>query len=408
VIQLTEDTFGVVFTPAKIGNVEIPNRLVRSATHDCRATNDGFVTDALVKVYDKLARGGAGLTISGMSMVREDGNQTAKMLGNYSDDHLDGLTQLAGTYHDVVKEIGSKSKFFLQIGHAGRQTSPHGYPGEMISSSPTKNPATLKIAKAMTIDEITDIAICFAEAVKRAKVAGFDGVQFHGAHGYLITQFYSPYMNKRTDEYGGTPEKRAKFVVRLLEDCRQKVGNQFPISLKMNGSDRIAGGLEVDEAAHLATIFGEAGFDSLEISAYIWECIIYDSPKSIPPESQRKVRERNMEGYNLELARTIKSELLERVEKKVPLILVGGLYRYETIRTILNETSIEFCSLSRPFISQPNLPNLWQKGPPFPEADCVHCNLCAQDFLHRGGKSKGVRCIWKEKQRKKKKVKSIS
>ncbi len=405
---MTSNEFGLVFTPANIGTVEIPNRLVRSATHDCRATEDGFVTDALVKVYERLARGGVGLTISGMSMVREDGNQTAKMLGNYTDDHLDGLTRLAGMYHDIVQETGNKSKFFLQIGHCGRQSSPHGYAGEIVSSSPTENRATHTIAKALTIDEISDMALCFAEAAKRAKVAGFDGVQFHGAHGYLITQFYSPFMNKRTDEYGGIPERRAKFVLQLLEECRKKVGNQFPICLKMNGSDRIAGGLEVNEASQLATIFGRAGFDALEISAYIWECIIFDKPKSVPPESQRKVRERNMEGYNLELAKRIKSILVEEVDRKVPVMLVGGLYHYETIRSILSETPIEFCALSRPLISQPNLPNLWKKGPPFPEAECVHCNLCSNEFLTRGGKSVGVRCVWKEKKRKRKKQKSGS
>ena len=386
---------GRVFSPAKIGNLEIPNRLVRSATYECRATEEGFVTADILKVYEELARGGVGLTITGMTYVREDGCQLPKMIGNYSDDHIEGLSQIAGRYHDIVNENGSYSKIFLQIGHSGRQISFGGYAGETISSSALEEKIHKRTPRALTIEEIAEIAVCFGEAARRVKIAGFDGVQFHGAHGYLITQFYSPFMNKRTDAYGGSPENRIKFVLQLLKESRKRVGNHFPICLKMNGSDRIEGGLEVDEAAYLATILAEAGFDALEISSYIWEAGMLEKVVSLPPESQRKIRERNLEAFNLDLAKRIKDALIEN--KNIPIILVGGLFRYETIRAILETTIIEFCALSRPLICQPELPTLWRNGPPFPEAECVHCNLCTKDFLAHGLNCKGVRCINREK-----------
>ncbi len=398
---MLNDDFGSVFTPARIGSLEIPNRLVRSATYECRATMDGFVTDELLQFYEKLARGGIGLTISGMSYVRDDGNQLSRMIGSYSDAQVEGLTRLAGRYHDAVKEIGYKSRIFLQLGHAGRQISMGGYEGEMVSSSPIEERIHKRTPKELSVNEIADIVRCFGEAARRAKLAGFDGIQFHGAHGYLITQFYSPSMNVRTDNYGGNTENRARFVLQLLEECRKRVGKQFPICMKMNGSDRIPGGLEVDEASRLATMFARAGFDSLEISSCVWDCMFYDKVKSMPPESQRNIRKRAIEAYNLDVATTIKTILNEKLEKNIPIILVGGLFRFETIRSILNDTNIEFCAMSRPLICQPNLPALWRNGPPFPEAECIHCNLCTRDFQVHGSRCKGVRCIKKGRDQKK-------
>ncbi|MHA1263642.1 MAG: NADH:flavin oxidoreductase [Candidatus Helarchaeota archaeon] len=389
-----------VFTSAKIGDLEIPNRLVRSATYECRATMQGEVTDDLLEVYNELARGGVGLCITGMSVVRADGFQLAKMLGNYSEKHLEGLTRLAGSFHDCVKEIGSQSKIFLQLGHAGRQVSLGGYEGKLISSSPIEDRVHKKIPHELSVDEIQEVVECFGEAAGRAKKAGFDGIQFHGAHGYLITQFYSPYMNKRTDQYGGSTQNRARFVLQLLAACRKRVGSHFPICLKMNGSDRVPGGLMVEEAAQLAIIFANAGFDALEISSYIWDALLYDVVKSLPPESQRKIRARKKEAFNLPLAQEIKEALQRKAKKDIPLMLVGGIYRYDTIRQILNTTSIEFCALSRPLIRQPDLPNLWREGRCF-EAECIHCNLCTQDFLVHGASCKGVRCIKKEREQKK-------
>lgn len=394
---------GSVFSPAKIGIIEIPNRLVRSATYQNKGTDDGIVTDKIIKTYNELARGGVGLTITGKTVVRKDGRVLPNMLSIYSDEHIDGLSRLAGNYHDSAGEIGVDSKIFLQIGHGGVEITHWGWEGDIISSSAVESDILLKTAIPLSPDEILQLAEIFGEATNRAKKAGFDGVQYHGAHGYLITQFYSPYMNHRDDNYGGSTENRARFVLDILKASRKKVGNSFPISMKMNGSDRIEGGLDVKEAAKLASIFAKSGFDMLEISSYIWEAGRQETPISLPPESQKDIRQRGLEAFNLNLAKEIKENLKNDPSTNIPITLVGGLYRFETIRNIIDNEEIDFCAMSRPLIRQPDLPSIWKNGAPFPEAECIHCNLCTKDFLVRGPRSKGVRCIKKEKEDRKKK-----
>ncbi len=404
---MVNNDLGIVFTPYKIGNVEISNRLVRSATFEYMATEDGFVTNDLIELYEELARGGIGLTITGVSYVREDSRWLAKMVGNYSDELIEGLSKIAGAYHDVANEMGNDSKIFLQIGACGVQNTHWGQTqAELVSSSPIENEIIHKTAKALKTDEILEFAEAFGDATNRAKKAGFNGVQYHGAHGYLITQFYSPYMNKRIDNYGGSTENRARFLLDILEASRKKVGNNFPICLKMNGLDRIEGGLTTEEAAKLAIIFSKAGIDAIEISSYIWEAGRLESVISLPPESQKNIRQRGLEAFNLEIAKEIKNGLNEDPSIDIPIILVGGLYRFDKIRKIIETTDIEFCAMSRPLIRQPNLPSVWQNGPPFSEAECVHCNLCVNEFLVKGPKAKGLRCIKKEKEERRRKRKT--
>ncbi|MHA1294617.1 MAG: NADH:flavin oxidoreductase, partial [Promethearchaeota archaeon] len=321
-------------------------------------------------------------------------------------DYIEGLSRLAGSYHDIVNELGNESKIFIQIGHSGCQIAHWGWQGQTISSSQNYYSLGKKTAKALTIKEISEIIEAFSEAAYRSKKAGFDGVQLHGAHGYLITQFYSPFFNKRTDIYGGSIENRARFTLKIFKSIRKKVGNNYPVCIKMNGSDRIENGLKVSEAAQLACIFAKAGFNALEISSYIHEAGRLEKIASLPPESQKFVRKRGLEAFNLDIAKTIKKELIEKGLSKIPIILVGGLYRFENIKNIVENNSIDFCALSRPLIRQPNLPNLWKKGPLFQEAECTHCNLCTQDFLVKGPKCKGVRCILKEKEMRKRKRKA--
>ena len=394
---MLENKANIVFSPCKIGTIEIPNRLVRSATTELKASDDGFVTDELIDVYKELAEGGVGLTISAVANVRKDGKQIAKMMGNYSGEYLEGLTRLAGEYHDVSSSLGQHSKIFLQVGHCGLQVGTHGgWAGEIISSSKNYNKIAKKSSRPMDIEDIHEIIGTFAEAINRAKLAGFDGVQLHGAHGYLINQFYSPYFNMREDQFGGSSEKRAKFVIEILKSSRKLVGSQFPITMKMNGEDKIEGGLTIEESAQLAKIFCVSGIDAIEISSYIMEVAMLEKPMSLPPESQINVRKRNLEAFNLEYAKKIKNTIKSDPKTDKPLILVGGLYRFEKIQSIIEKDNIEFCAMCRPLISQPDLPNLWKKGPLYPEADCIYCNQCCNELV-KGSRSKGVRCIHKEK-----------
>jgi len=357
----------------------------------------------LLRFYTELAKGGVGLTITGVANIREDGRQLALMVGNYSEEYLDGLSRIAGTYHDVVKEEGNNSKIFLQVGHSGSHLTQWGWPGEVISSCDLIYELTHKYPNPLSVDEIAEIIRLYGEAANRGKKAGFDGVQFHGAHGYLITQFYSPYLNRRNDGYSGSTENRARFMLEIIKTSREKVGKNFPLCLKMNGSDRLEGGIDAEEAAKLGLLFAQAGIDALEISSYIHKAGTLEKPASLPPESQRDIRQRNREAFNLLEAKKIKEELMKNSNTDIPLILVGGLYRFDTITDIIKNDGIEFCSMARPLIREPGLPKEWSKGPPYKEADCIHCNNCLRDALVRGPKCKGIRCIVKEKEEKKKK-----
>jgi len=398
-----EDINNPVYSPGKIGNVEIPNRLVRSASYESRATVDGHVTDKLIQFYAELARGGVGMTITGVSNVRQDGRQLALMIGNYSDEYIEGLSRIAGTYHDVAKEEGHHSKIFLQVGHSGNYITHWGWEGELVSSCDLEDDLSHKKGRTLSIDEIAEIVELFSEAAYRGKKAGFDGVQFHGAHGYLITQFYSPYLNRRNDEYGGSTENRARFMLEIIKASRQKVGRDFPLCLKMNGSDRLEGGINAEEAARLGLLFAQEGIDCLEISSYILKAGTLERPSSLPPESRRRVRKRKIEAYNLPFAKKIKEELKKNPTTDIPIILVGGLYRFEPIRNIIENEGIDFCSMSRPLIREPDLPKTWSNGPPYKEADCIHCNNCLSDALVKGPKCEGIRCIMKENEEVKKK-----
>ena len=325
------------------------------------------------------------------------------MIGNYSDAYREGLSRLAGTYHDVAKEEGNDSRIFLQVGHSGNYVTHWGWPGELVSSCDLEDDLTHKKGRSLSIDEIAEIVELYGEAAYRGKKTGFDGVQFHGAHGYLITQFLSPYLNRRKDEYGGTTENRARFMLEIIKASRVKVGKDFPLCLKMNGSDRLEGGLDIEEAAKFGLYFAQAGINSLEISSYILKAGTLERPSSLPPESRRKVRKRGIEAYNLPFAKKIKEELKKNPITDIPIILVGGLYRFESIRNIIENNGIDFCSMSRPLIREPDLPRKWSKGPPYKEADCIHCNSCLSVALAKGPKCKGIRCIAKEKEEIKKK-----
>ena len=385
-----------VFTPKKINELEIPNRLVRSATTELMADVDGYVTDSIIKYYKELAAGGIGLTISAVANIREDGKQIGKMLAIYTDDYLEGLTNLAGNYHDTAQDLGNQSRIFLQIGHCGAQLGTGGWEGKIIGPSEINSKISHKTSKALSIDEIKEVINQYALAIKRAKDAGFDGIQLHGSHGYLINQFYSPYFNKRIDEYGGSTQNRAKFAIEIIKEARKRVGNSFPITMKMNGSDMIEGGLTVDEAARLAVLFAKNGYDALEISSYIMEVALLENPVSLPPEAQINLKKRKLEAYNLKRAKTIKEDLSKEISADYPLMLVGGLYRFETIADIIKNHNIDFCAMCRPIICQPNLPNIWRKGPPYSEAECIFCNQCSKELI-KGRRSKGIRCIYKEK-----------
>jgi len=242
----------------------------------------------------------------------------------------------------------------------------------------------------LTKEEIRDIIIAFGDGAYRAKVWGFDAVQLHGAHGYLISQFLSPLTNRRTDEYGGSIENRSRFLLETYKNVRESVGSDYPVLIKLNAEDNINGGLGINDAIYVARRLNDAGIDAIEVSA--------GTPASGKKGPIRiQINKPEKEAYNLELARRIKSAV------NCPVMVVGGFRSYEVIEKALNEDNIDYIALGRPLIREAALANRWQKGDRRP-ATCLSCNRCFKPGLKEGGTYCVTERIMQERHQKKQNV----
>ena len=204
----------VLLSPIRIGAVTVPNRFVRSATHAYLADDEGFVTDANVELLARLAQGEIGLIITGHAFVQASGKASPRQIGVYDDQFIAGLARIPESVHRFP------AKVFLQIAHAGRQTKAKLCGCVPVSPSPVYDPVSKVMPRELSGDEIRALVADFAAAAGRAGRAGFDGVQLHAAHGYLLSSFLSPHTNRRTDEWGGTIENRARVLLEILRGVK--------------------------------------------------------------------------------------------------------------------------------------------------------------------------------------------
>ncbi|MCJ7649491.1 MAG: NADH:flavin oxidoreductase, partial [Candidatus Lokiarchaeota archaeon] len=342
-------------------------------------TEDGYITDKHLNLYKNLAEGGVGLIITGYSYVQESGKAFGKQTGVSKDDYIPGLSKIAETVHKNGKEC----KVALQIAHCGSQSR---LLENTIAPSALEEKLTRKIPCEMTREEIRDTVNAFSQAIRRAKEAGFDAVQLHGAHGYLITQFLSPYTNKRTDDYGGSIANRTRFLEEIYKKGVELVGKQFPIFIKMNGVDFIEGGTTINESIEVAKRLEKIGYAAIEVSAGIWEVAKLKKKDlgwkpTFLPESRMFIGTMNEPAYNLSYAKEFKKVL------DIPIILIGGINSLELVEQILSSESADFVSFSRPLIREPNLPNRWMNGRGKQEVDCIFCNGCLATTV-----TPGLRC----------------
>jgi len=352
-----ENAASVLFTPEKIGRLKIANRLVRSATAERMALADGTCGPQMERLYEDLARGGAGLIILGHACVREDGRNRPSMTGIYGDHHIPGLRKVVET----IRQYGAKT--VSQINHAGRQTTPAVIGKTPLAPSAVANKATGLTPREMTVAEIEEMIHAYGQAARRAKAAGCDAVQIHSAHGYLISAFNSPYTNRRQDEWGGTAAKRMRFLTEVYQEVRRQVGNDYPVLVKLNVDDCLEGGITAEEVTGIAVRLERLGIDAIEISGGMAESRI--------GMSRLGIDSREKEAYFLPWAKRLKEAIT------VPLLLVGGIRSREVAEEILNGGWADFISLSRPLIREPNLPRQWQSGRT-QKADCISCGQCSR------------------------------
>jgi 2,4-dienoyl-CoA reductase-like NADH-dependent reductase (Old Yellow Enzyme family) len=364
-----------LFEESSINGMTLRNRMVRSATWEGMCDRDGRPTEKLISFYRELAEGGIGLIVSGYTFVSPEGKQLPGKMGIHTDDFKGDYEHLTSAVHDAGARIA------IQLVHAGGQTDARNAGRQPLAPSAVQVDQFPEIPAELTVDDISDIVTAFGEGARRARAWGFDAVQLHGSHGYLINQFLSPLTNRRTDEYGGSIENRCRFLLEVYRKVREVVGANYPVLIKLNAADNIDGGLEIDDAVYAAKKLSEAGIDAIEVSA--------GTPASGEKSPVRqKINAPDKEAYNLELARRIKEAV------SCPVMVVGGFRSYDVAEKALRDDGMDYIAMARPLIREPGLANRWLNGDRSP-ARCISCNSCFMPGIKEGG----IYCVIEKKER---------
>ncbi|MGP8329302.1 MAG: NADH:flavin oxidoreductase [Methanosarcinaceae archaeon] len=360
----------MIFEPITIGNIDLQNRFVRSATHEWFADDDGRPTPAIGDMYEELARNNVGLIITGYSYVNPRGRSSDKQQGIYDDSFIEPYRKITSRVHNY------KSKIIAQIVHGGRQAKPTPQNPVLLAPSAVTDTSSGITPMEMTESDILETIEDFANAARRAKEAGFDGVQLHCAHGFLLSSFISPYTNQRNDRWGGSVEKRTQVIVDIIKRTRQMIGDDFPIMVKLNATDGFGFdgrsgkvGLDAPECIEIAKILEKNSICAIEVSGGITEAgEVMACPGIDNPEK---------EAYFRQYSKAIK----ETVD--IPIILVGGVRSKPRMESLISDGYADMIAMSRPFIREPDLIMKLESGES-EQVSCVSCNRCFD--------SSGVKC----------------
>ena len=358
-----------LFDETNLNGMILKNRLVRSATWEGMAAADGRPTAKLAAWYTALARGGVGLIITGYAFIRPDGKQLPGQLGVHTDGFCPEMRLLADAVH---REGG---KICLQLVHCGGQATASAAGRRPLAPSAVKVDQFPETPEELTEAGIQELIAAFGDGARRAWECGLDAVQLHAAHGYLINQFLSPLTNRRTDRWGGDVDGRSRFLMESYRSVRASVGPDFPVLVKLNGSDNLPGGLPLDDAVHAARLLAAEGVDAIEVSA--------GTPASGEKTPVRQhIDTPAREAYNLAPAARIRSAI------DCPVIVVGGLRSYDVAAGVIRRGEADYIALARPLIWEPDLPRRWSEGDES-RARCISCNGCFKPGLKEGG----IHCV---------------
>lgn len=383
-----------VFTPFNLKTMGLKNRIVKSATLENMATPEGLPSVETRRFYERLARGGAGLLITGYAYVNEIGQSCPLQNGIHKDKVVAGWRRIT----DAVHELGGK--IVMQIAHGGKQIKSKSLGGrKALAPSAIPDLVYFTVPKPMTEAEILQTIRDFGNAAARVKEAGFDGVQIHGAHGYLISSFLSPLTNRRRDMWGGDFERRFRFLAEVYSAVRMTVGPDFPVLYKLNVKDFVPLGTTPQDSFPAAMRLAELGLDAIEISGGTAEIVLGvmrgDSFADIIARDRSALAKfyfKLMLGVQKLFFPFHEAYFLSYAEKlrpllNIPLILVGGIRSPETVEKAIESGAADLVSMARPLVREPGLPNKWLKGNRQP-AQCVSCNRCIGE-IEQGNK---LRC----------------
>lgn len=348
--------FPHLFAPGKIGTLELKNRVMKAPQSSGMSNMDGTVSERLVRYYRKQAAGGAGMIIVEYAYVDDIGAKSAHChLGISSNEHIPGLAWLA----ENIAEQGAVPA--IQIEHCGRQkflgTQPICAPSAIPWPKLWDQYGVQAVPHVLTIEEIQDIVHAFGDSALRAKRAGFKLVEIHGAHGYLLTNFFSPTTNHRTDLYGGSLENRMRIYIEIVRDVRKKVGPDFPVTIRLSGTDYEPDGFPIEDTIALAKALEKEGIDAFHISGGDHHTMIHQvSPMAIP------------RCHNVWAAEAIKKEV------SVPVIASGSITTPDLAEEIIASGKGDFVGLGRPLWADPEWPRKAEEDRPEDIRPCIRCN----------------------------------
>jgi 2,4-dienoyl-CoA reductase-like NADH-dependent reductase (Old Yellow Enzyme family) len=360
-----------LFEHTSIGSMKLSNRFVRSATWEGLADKDGSVTGRLIEMMVELARGAVGLIISSYAFVSPDGQSSPRQLAVYDARFLPGLRDMARAVHSAG------GKMALQLVHGGCRAN-----SELSGLEPV-GPSAMSNCREASGADIVAVISAFAHAASRAKQAGFDAVQIHAAHGFLLSQFLSPAFNKRKDQYGGKLENRACLVFEVTKSIREAVGPAYPVLIKLNSEDFLKGGMTRQEAVRVCGMLEDASVNAIEFSGGT-----VASPEKFVPVRPGRLKTPKQEVYYREAA------MLYKQKVAIPLMLVGGIRSYGVAEELVQNGIADYISMSRPLICEPGLIKRWRMGDRRP-SKCVSDNAC----FAPASDGRGLYCVTMAKKR---------
>ncbi len=379
----------MLFNEAKISGINVKNRIIRSATHDGMADENGAPSDKLIKKYEHLAKNEIGCIITGYAAVSRNGvSPYPRMMKIYDDGVIDKYKELTDAIHRHGTPV------ILQIAHCGRQTSSKAIGVQKVAPSNVLHAFYPDKAKELTDSEILCIVNDFISAAIRSEKAGFDGVQLHAGHGYLLHDFLSPYGNRRQDRWGGSLENRCRIVELIIKGIKEKTN--LPVWIKLSAEDNRKGGMNIRSSVEICKRLEAAGCDAIEVSCgTVQDGMNTMRSELMPMDAVFKYREpcasfpkilskialpaaklinplikqpKPLENFNVDNAEKIKKHV------SVPVIAVGGIHKVSDMEQFLQEGKADFISMCRPFICEPDLALKLKNGQP--EAKCIMCNYC--------------------------------
>jgi 2,4-dienoyl-CoA reductase-like NADH-dependent reductase (Old Yellow Enzyme family)/thioredoxin reductase len=350
-----------LFSTFSIKDIHLKNRIVMPALASFLIKEDGSISDATVEHYRRRAGGGPAMIIMEAHAVSPDGVVSAHQARIYDDRFIEGLSKIAG----VIKLEGSVPA--IQIHHGGRQTSIKVIKRKPLAPSPIPCPTIRGDVEPLTIDGINEIVQKFGDAAQRAKQAGFELIEIHGAHGYLINQFLSKVSNIREDEYGGDTVGRSRFAIEIVEEIRRRIGPEFPLSFKISAQEFVPGGLTVTESIEILKLLVKAGIDTVQVSAGNditpeWICQPMFMEKACLAESAAQVKK----------------------ALNIPVMAVGRINDPMVANEVLLKEQADLVCMGRGLLADPDMPNKAREGRLDEIRICIACNTCMESIFRKG------------------------